>query len=79
MEERKKEIAPKKYTARFETNKGNFDLKVTREPSPKAADRFYQLVKHRYFDNAIFYRVNPGFAAQFGTSDSTKHQRWDAV
>ena len=73
------EIAPESYTTRFETNKGNFDLKVTRSLSPKAADRFYQLVKHSYFDDVLFYRVNPGFVVQFGSSDSIKRQAWDNV
>lgn len=74
-----KEIAPESYTVRFETTKGNFDIKVTRKFSPKAADRFYQLVKYRYFNNGIFYRVNPGFVAQFGGTDSTKYNRWNTI
>ncbi len=73
------ETAPESYTTRFETNKGNFDIKVTRSLSPNAADRFYQLVKHSYFDDVLFYRVNPGFVAQFGASDSLKRQAWDNV
>jgi len=73
------ETAPESYTTRFETNKGNFDIKVTRSLSPKAADRFYQLVKYNYFNDELFYRVNPGFVAQFGTSDSLKRQAWDNV
>ena len=74
-----KEIAPETFTTRFETTKGSFDIKVTRRFSPKAVDRFYQLVKHRYFDDGIFYRVNPGFVAQFGSSDSTKYNRWNSI
>lgn len=74
-----KEIAPKSYTVRFETTKGSFDVKVTREFSPKVADRFYQLVKYRYFDDGMFYRVNPGFVAQFGSTDSTKYNRWNSI
>lgn len=73
------EIAPETYTARFETTKGSFDVKVTREFSPKAADRFYQLVKYRYFDDGMFYRVNPGFVAQFGSADSAKFNRWNSI
>lgn len=73
------EIAPETYTARFETTKGSFDVKVTRERSPKAADRFYQLVKYRYFDKGMFYRVNPGFVAQFGSTDSTNYNRWNSI
>ena len=71
-----KESAPETFVTRFETSKGNFDIEVTRKLSPKAADRFYQLVKHHYFDSVLFYRVNPGFVAQFGSSDSTAYTNW---
>jgi cyclophilin family peptidyl-prolyl cis-trans isomerase len=70
------EKAPDVFTARFETSRGNFDVQITRELSPLAADRFYQLVKHSYFDNALFYRVVPNFVAQFGASDTTKISHW---
>ncbi len=73
-----KEVAPERYTARFETTKGSFDVAVTRKYSPKAADRFYQLVKHHCFDNAIFYRVYPDFVAQFGSSDTITYQKWSS-
>jgi len=62
-----KEISPETYITRFETTKGNFDIEVKRNWSPKAADRFFQLVKYKYFDNSVFYRVVPDFVAQFGT------------
>jgi len=71
-----KEIAPEIYITRFETTKGTFDIEVKREWSPKAADRFYQLVKYKYFDNGIFYRVIPEFVAQFGNGDSTNYANW---
>jgi homoserine O-acetyltransferase len=74
-----KEIAPETFVTRFETSKGNFDIEVTRRLSPKAADRFYQLVKRHYFDSVLFYRVNPGFVAQFGSSDSTAYTNWNSV
>jgi len=71
-----KEIAPETYITRFETTKGVFDIEVKREWSPKAADRFYQLVKYKYFDNGVFYRVVPEFVAQFGNGDSTNYTNW---
>jgi len=74
-----KEIAPKNFTVQFETSKGEFDISVTRNLSPKAVDRFYQLVKHDYFDNQLFYRVNPGFVAQFGSTDSILYNHWNNV
>lgn len=41
---------------------------VNRSWSPNGADRFYNLVKHHFFDNASFFRVHPGFIVQFGIS-----------
>lgn len=73
------EIAPENYAARFETSKGVFEIQVNRKLSPRAADRFYQLVKHRYFDKGIFYRVNPGFVVQFGNSDSVTNAKWHEI
>jgi len=60
--------APETYQAKFITSKGEFTVKVTRAWAPKGADRFYNLVKNRFFDNASFFRVIPGFMTQFGMS-----------
>ncbi len=72
------EIAPEVYVTRFETSKGSFDVEINRHLSPKAADRFYQLVKYQFFDDGLFYRVNPGFVAQFGAVDYKKVKKWNA-
>ena len=72
------EQAPDTFTAHFETTKGDFDISVTRKYSPAAADRFYQLVKHGYFDDAMFYRVVDGFVAQFGNTDEGEMGQWSA-
>jgi peptidyl-prolyl cis-trans isomerase A (cyclophilin A) len=71
--------APEQFAARFETSKGDFDIQVTRSWSPKAADRFYQLIRHRFFDSLYFYRVVPGFVAQFGSMDTVVIQKWKSV
>ena len=60
--------APDTYQVEFDTTRGAFTVTVTRAWSPLGADRFYNLVKHHYFDNARFFRVLPGFVAQFGLS-----------
>ena len=60
--------APETYQVQFDTTRGTFTVTVTRAWSPLGADRFYNLVKHHYFDNARFFRVLPGFVAQFGLS-----------
>lgn len=60
--------APAVFDAKFVTTKGEFVIEVTRSWSPHGADRFYNLVKYHYFDNASFFRVVPGFVVQFGIS-----------
>ncbi|MGZ5254154.1 MAG: peptidylprolyl isomerase [Flavitalea sp.] len=71
-----KEKAPSTFEVRFETSKGPVDIRVNREWSPLAADRFYQLVKHKFYDSAIFYRVVPNFVAQFGATDTVVINKW---
>src|SRR5215467_3074400 len=63
-----KEQAPAEYDAKFVTTKGDFMIHVTRAWAPLGADRFYNLVKHGFYNNAHFFRVLPGFVVQFGLS-----------
>jgi peptidyl-prolyl cis-trans isomerase A (cyclophilin A) len=60
------EKAPASYKARFDTSKGVFVIEVQRDWAPNGADRFYNLVKNGYFDDARFFRVVSGFMVQFG-------------
>jgi peptidyl-prolyl cis-trans isomerase A (cyclophilin A) len=61
-----KEEAPSTFKAKFTTTKGDFVVEVTRAWAPLGTDRFYNLVKNHFFDGAAFFRVLPGFVAQFG-------------
>jgi peptidyl-prolyl cis-trans isomerase A (cyclophilin A) len=61
-------VSPDSFRVRFETTKGNFTVEVTRAWAPKGADRFYRLVTEGYFKDIRFFRVLPGFMAQFGLS-----------
>jgi peptidyl-prolyl cis-trans isomerase A (cyclophilin A) len=63
-----KETAPDTFQVKFDTTRGEFTVTVTRAWAPLAADRFYNLVKHHYYDGARVFRVVPGFVAQFGIS-----------
>ena len=58
--------APDSFRARFETAKGVFVIAVHRAWAPRGADRFYNLVRSGYYDGVRFFRVLPGFMAQFG-------------
>ena len=60
--------APPTFKAKFTTTKGDFVVEVARAWSPLGADRFYNLVKYHFYDGAAFFRVLPGFVAQFGLS-----------
>jgi len=72
-----REQAPAMYKARFDTSKGVFVIEVTRDWAPKAADRFYNLVKYGFYDNVRFFRVISGFMVQFGISgDPAIMARW---
>ena len=58
--------APKVFRVKFETTAGSFVLEAHRVWSPHGADRFYQLVRTKYYDDSRFFRVVPGRWAQFG-------------
>ena len=70
--------APDVYEATFTTSKGDFVVQVTRSWAPNEADRFYNLVKHGYFDGVEFFRVVPGFVVQFGlTGSPAVNKAWE--
>ena len=60
--------SPDSFRVKFVTTKGDFTVEVTRAWAPKGADRFYHLVNDGYFKDVRFFRVLPGFMAQFGMS-----------
>lgn len=62
--------APETFRVRFTTTKGIFVVEVHRDWSPLGADRFYNLVKNGFYNNAHFFRAVSGFVVQFGLSPS---------
>ena len=72
-----KEQAPATYKVNFDTSAGTFIVEVHRDWSPNGADRFYNLAKNGFFDDMRFYRIVPGFMAQFGIhADPTVTAAW---
>jgi cyclophilin family peptidyl-prolyl cis-trans isomerase len=58
--------APASFRVRLETTKGRIEIDVRRDWAPRGADRFYNLVRHGYYDGVRFHRVVAGRWAQFG-------------
>ena len=69
--------APDSFRVAFETTRGTFVVEAFRPWSPRGADRFYKLVNDGYFKDVAFFRVIPGFVAQFGMhGDPDVNRRW---
>jgi peptidyl-prolyl cis-trans isomerase A (cyclophilin A) len=68
------EKAPALYKVKLDTSKGAVVIEVHRDWAPNGADRFYNLVKNGFFDNARFFRVVSGFMVQFGINGDPKIQ-----
>jgi peptidyl-prolyl cis-trans isomerase A (cyclophilin A) len=60
--------APATYGVQFTTTMGTFVVTVHRSWAPRGADRFYNLVRARFYDGNEFFRVVKGFVVQFGIS-----------
>ena len=69
---------PDSFRVTFETSRGPFVVAVQRSWAPRGADRFRELVQAGFFDDDRFFRVVPGFVAQFGINDKPKvNDDWD--
>jgi peptidyl-prolyl cis-trans isomerase A (cyclophilin A) len=72
--------APDSFRVAVETSKGNFTIVARRDWAPRGVDRFYHLVRLGYFDDVRFFRVLPGFMAQFGISgDPRVNAAWEPL
>ncbi len=58
--------APEVSRIRFETTKGVIRMEMRREWAPVGVDRFYNLVRHGYYDNVAVFRIRAATWAQFG-------------
>ena len=69
--------APDACRVRLETTKGLVRLEMKREWAPQGVDRFYNLVRHGYYDNTAVFRIRAGLWAQFGINgDPNIAQVW---
>ena len=59
------EMSPAAFKVQVDTSAGMFVVDVKREWAPMGADRFYNLVKHGFYDACRFYRITPQMV-QFG-------------
>ena len=70
--------APDTFVVRFTTTRGPFDVQFVRAWAPRGADRVYYLVRTGYYTGVRFFRVLPGFVAQFGESGDPRIAKiWD--
>src|SRR4051812_32044824 len=66
------EKAPALYKVKLDTSKGAVVIEVHRDWAPNGADRFYNLVKNGFYDDARFFRVISNFMVQFGLNADPK-------
>jgi peptidyl-prolyl cis-trans isomerase A (cyclophilin A) len=64
--------APDVFNVKFTTSVGDFVIEAHRAWAPLGADRFFNLAKNNFFDDAAFFRVVPNFMAQFGIPANPK-------
>ncbi len=69
--------APSVFHVRIKTTAGAFVIEAHRDWAPNGVDRFHQLVLAGFFNDSRFFRVVPGFVAQFGIAGKPKiAQAW---
>jgi len=70
-------LVPDVFRVKFTTSQGDFVVEATKSWAPRGVDRFHELLRMHYFNEGRFFRVVPGFVAQFGVhKDYDIHDRW---
>jgi peptidyl-prolyl cis-trans isomerase B (cyclophilin B) len=71
----------KQYVARFQTNKGTFDVQLFADKAPITVNNFVFLAKEGFYDGLKFHRVIADFMIQggdpTGTGTSGPGYKWD--
>ena len=52
--------APDVCHGRLQTTKGDVRMEMRREWAPNGVDRFYNLVRHGYYNQSAVFRIRPG-------------------
>lgn len=61
----------KRYTARFQTNKGTFDIELFAAQAPITVNNFVFLARDGFYDGVKFHRVIADFMIQSGDPTGT--------
>lgn len=64
--------APEVSYIRLDTTRGVLRLEMRRAWAPHGVDRFYNLVRHGYYDDTAIFRIRAGTWAQFGINGDPK-------
>jgi peptidyl-prolyl cis-trans isomerase A (cyclophilin A) len=71
------EKAPDLFKVKFACSNGDFVVECHKDWAPIGVERFYELVKNNFYNEARFFRVLPGFVAQFGIpADPAVAAKW---
>ncbi len=61
----------KRYTAVFDTSKGELTVALDPIAAPKTVNNFVFLARWHYYDGVVFHRIIPGFMCQGGDPEGT--------
>ena len=68
-QEKEQPVKAEPATAVFQTNMGDFEVKLATDYAPKTSENFIKLAKKGYYDGLTFHRVIDNFMIQGGDPD----------